>query len=55
VVDVLAKVHRRGRGNRNAYLEDYEAVSPLQRFALDHRLGVGSQNIVDIASVKTDR
>jgi hypothetical protein len=40
VVDVLAKVHRRGRGNRNAYLEDYEAVSPLQRFALDHRLGI---------------
>jgi hypothetical protein len=37
---VLAKVQRRGRGNRNAYLEDYEAVAPLQRFALDHRLGI---------------
>jgi hypothetical protein len=54
VVDVLAKVQTRKRGGRNAYHEDYEAVAPLQRFALDHRIAlVGvthtnqKENVVD--------
>src|SRR5207245_2081804 len=40
VVDVLARVQRPKGGSRNAYLEDYAAVSPLQRFALNHGIGI---------------
>jgi hypothetical protein len=54
-VDVLARVQRRGRGNRNAYLEDYDAVSPLQRFALEHRIGIVGVTHTNKREVTTDK
>jgi hypothetical protein len=55
VVDVLARVPRQGRGNRNAYLEDYEAVSPLQRLALAHRIGIVGVTHTNKREVTTDK
>ena len=40
VVDVLAKVQRRVRGIHNPYHADYDALAPLQRFALNQGIGV---------------
>jgi hypothetical protein len=40
VVDVLAKVQRRVRGIHNPYHADYDALAPLQHFALTQGIGV---------------
>jgi hypothetical protein len=40
LVDVLAKVRPNVPGARDAYLNDYKTVTPLQRFALEAHVGV---------------
>jgi hypothetical protein len=40
IIDTFAKVQQRIRGNHNAYLADYDAVIPLQEFALRHSIAV---------------
>ncbi|MEC5324358.1 AAA family ATPase [Aurantimonas sp. A3-2-R12] len=40
VIDTLAMVRPPKKGNQDAYSADYEAISPLQRFASEHRIAV---------------
>ncbi|RVH03064.1 ArsR family transcriptional regulator [Sinorhizobium meliloti] len=40
IVDTLAMVRQEKRRNQDAYSADYEALSPLQRFASEHRLAI---------------
>lgn len=40
VIDTLAIVRPPKKGNQDSYAADYEALSPLQRFASEHRLAV---------------
>jgi AAA domain/NrS-1 polymerase HBD domain len=55
-VDVLARVQKRQRsGNRNAYLEDYDSVTPLQRFALDHHIALVGVTHTNQKEVVTDK
>lgn len=40
IIDTLAMVRPPVKGNQGAYASDYEAISPLQKFAMEHRIGV---------------
>lgn len=40
IIDTLAIVRPPKKGNQDSYAADYEALSPLQRFASEHRLAV---------------
>ena len=55
-VDVLARVQKRQKsGNRNAYIEDYDSVTPLQRFALDHKIALIGVTHTNQKEVVTDK
>jgi hypothetical protein len=40
IVDVLARIRKGVRKPHDPYLADYEALAPLQRFAIEHGIGV---------------
>lgn len=40
VVDTLSMIRPPKKGNQDAYAADYEAISPLQRYASEHRLAI---------------
>lgn len=40
IIDTLAIVRPAKKGNQDSYAADYEALSPLQRYASEHRLAI---------------
>ena len=54
IIDVLARVEQPSRG-KGSYLEDYAAMSPFQRFALDHGIGIVGVTHTNQKEVMTDK
>jgi RecA-family ATPase len=40
IIDVFLKVHPPGKKGEDSYAADYDAVTPLQRYASEHRLAI---------------